>query len=138
MKVYRVMERPASSTSAIETRFVAERFRWLAFLLPVVWLLSQRLWLTALLVFLLTLAVGLALPHFGFANAYVILCNLAVGFIVGLESTGLIASGLEKRDWREIGVTAGDTVEDAELRWFSRHTLEMNPADHSSLAGAPV
>ncbi|RLQ89164.1 DUF2628 domain-containing protein [Notoacmeibacter ruber] len=138
MTLYRVMERLDGETGPAETRFIAERFRWSAFLLPVLWLLFQRLWLTALLVFLLTMAVGLALPRFGFANAYIVVCNLALGLIVGLESTGLIVSGLEKSGWREAGVSSGETIEEAELRWFAKRTAETNPADQSILAGASV
>ncbi|WP_162787146.1 DUF2628 domain-containing protein [Notoacmeibacter marinus] len=138
MRVYRVMERQVSADEPVETRFIAERFRWLAFLLPVVWLLFQRLWLTAFLVLALGFALGLALPRLGFGEGYVLICGLALGLIVGLESTGLIVSGLEKRGWHEVGAATGDTIEDAETRWFAGRSRETNPADHSPLAGAPV
>lgn len=141
MRLYRVMERATESErgGAVETRFVAERFRWLAFLVPVIWLLFQRLWLTALLVLLLNVALGFVLPRFGFGQAYVILCSLAIGLLIALESASLAVSGLEKGGWTEAGTATGETQEEAELRWFSRRgAAETNPAEQPGLVGAPV
>ena len=136
MKLYRVMERIDEEGGGMaETKFVAERFRWFAFLVPVIWLLFQRLWLTALLVFLLVFAIGFVLPYFGFHNAFSVLCSLAVGLIIGLESTGLAVSSLEKRGWAEVGIANGETIDEAELRWFGRRMTEANPAEYQVTVG---
>ncbi len=138
MTLYRVMERAQGDDRQVETRLVAERFRWLAFLVPVIWLLFQRLWLTALLLLVLGFALAIGLSQLGFGEGYIAICGLGIGLIIGLESTGLVVSGLEKAGWTEVGATSGQAAEDAELRWFARRDSETNPAEHSTLEGAPV
>jgi hypothetical protein len=107
--------------------FVRDGFRFLGFLLPPLWLLANRLWLEALLVFALglclaalaeSLGLGLVAPAF----------SLLLGLYVGLEGPGLKIAALRRRGWAERGVIEADNAAEAEIRYYADVTaVEARP-----------
>ncbi|MDX8480566.1 DUF2628 domain-containing protein [Mesorhizobium sp. VK24D] len=119
MASYVVMEPPAGGREA-EATFVRDGFTWLGFLVPPVWLAWHRLWIEALLTFVVMAilsALGERLGQEGAGSAL----SLLVSLYVGLEGQGLRISALRRRGWREWGVVEAGSLGDAEIR----HVLEI-------------
>lgn len=118
MTVYVVME-PPSGERAVRVEgavFVRDGFSFLAFLLPVIWLLARRLWLEALAALALLIMIGWSAAAFGFGSAAPLL-SLLVSLFFGLESNGLRIAALRRRGWREWGVIEARDRDEAELRY---------------------
>lgn len=129
MASYVVMEPPAAAGRAGgEDRAVLVRdgFHVLAFLLPAVWLLFHRLWIEALFV----VAVSMALSGIGsVAGLGSAAPALLVSLYVGLEGSALKLAALRRRGWREWGVVEADNAADAEIRYLSEAVSDADDAD---------
>lgn len=120
MASYVVMEPPAAGEVGTAERAVLVRdgFSFLAFILPVVWLLWRRLWIEAILVLAASIAL-VALSRatgLGFVGGAV---SLLVSLYVGLEGQSLRIGALRRRGWREWGVVEGGTMAEAEIRYLA-------------------
>ena len=108
MATFLVLTPPGGRPGDERARFVRDRFSWIAFLLPVLWLLWHRAWLAAALAFAVQ-ALGLAAaghPAFGLAGAG--LC-LATHSLVALEGPSMVVATLTRRGWTvDAVIAAGD------------------------------
>ena len=86
-------------------------FSWLAFLFSVPWLLFQRLWLAAIAILLVPVAIGMGL---GEGPGFV--ASLAAGLIAGAEGRGWRVAKWERQGWRFAGTLAAQTRDEAEDR----------------------
>ena len=123
MASYVVMEPPGRAGSG-DAVLLRDGFSWLAFFFSPLWLLWHRLWIEALLAFVvlgLLSALGEA-AGFGIAGS---MLTLLVSLFVGLEGQGLRLAALRRRGWREIGVVEAQGLADGELRYAA--TLEAEP-----------
>jgi len=123
MASYVVMEPPGRAGSS-EAVLVRDGFSWLAFFFAPLWLLWHRLWIEALLAFVvlgLLSALG-EIAGFGLAGS---LLTLLVSLFVGLEGQGLRIAALRRRGWRESGVIEAARLSDGEIRYAA--TLEAEP-----------
>ncbi len=140
MSVYTVHQPPlrAADDLADPERFVFVRdgFHVWAFLLTPLWMLWRRLWLVLLcyVLFLAVLDVALALA--GVSSAAVVLANILVSLLVGLEASTLHRFTLRRRGWRDVGVVSGEDREDAERRFFDNWT-RAKPARPAAPAPSP-
>jgi hypothetical protein len=110
---------------------IDDRWRWAAFVFPVLWSLWGGRWILALGL----LAGGggsVALLSAGQPVAAVAL-DLAVRLAVGFEGGALARLDLSMRGWREHGAVDADDAEEAELRWCARAA-----ADAAEVASARV
>ena len=89
-------------------RVVADRFSWLALLLLPVWLIWERLWLTALALAVLLVAVALLAPLAVSPVLY------GAGAIAAFEGASLIRAELALRGWREAAAVEARTAAGAE------------------------
>jgi hypothetical protein len=89
-------------------RVVADRFSWLALLLLPVWLVWERLWLTALALVALLAAVALLAPLAVSPVLY------GAGAIAAFEGASLIRAELRLRGWREAAAVEARTEAGAE------------------------
>ena len=97
---------------------IDDRWRWGAFLFPLLWALWARHWLLALALLGVagaTWALGMA----GAAAAAAAL-DLAVRLILGFEGASAARLDRRLRGWRDLGGVAAEDAETAELRWFSQ------------------
>ena len=96
--------------------FVKDGFSWPALLVPILWILWHRLWLTLVyyVVFVLVIAwTGRLLGEWA-ATALG-----AIGLIVlALEANNIRRLSLESRGWRDVGTSFGRNLEEAEARFF--------------------
>ncbi len=132
MASYVVMEPPAAAGRADggEDRAVLVRdgFHVLAFLLPAVWLLFHRLWIEALFVVAVSMALSGIGSVAGLGSAAPAL-SLLVSLYVGLEGSALKLAALRRRGWREWGVVEADNAADAEIRYLSEAVSDADDAD---------
>src|SRR5690606_34906257 len=106
---------------------------WPALFFPWIWLLPKRLWLAALLVFLLQLIAGQLIQTPGFAIAGFLLA-LAINLAVALEGRHFYSETLIRRGWTLDAVLTADNLDTAEELYFSgRQSPERpelpNPSD---------
>jgi Protein of unknown function (DUF2628) len=135
MTVYAAFEPPTGADPVLRaeaTRLVADRFHWLACLLPPVFFVRHRLWLW------LAAYVAAVIGLFALSPVLPDLAGpalLGLSILTGLEASELIGNGLVRRGWRPAGLVAGATLEEAERRFFARAHL---PAPRATVAPAPL
>ncbi|MQT12913.1 DUF2628 domain-containing protein [Segnochrobactrum spirostomi] len=114
---------------------VREGFSWLAFLVPLVWLLVHRLWLALVLFLAASFAVQAAGSAIGGPAAA--LGELGLCLIFGFEANAIRRWTLTRRGLRFTAVVAGANRDECERRFFATwlvgHALER---DRSALAAA--
>ncbi|MCP8895799.1 DUF2628 domain-containing protein [Shinella daejeonensis] len=122
-----VLTPPGAATRDENARFLRDRFSWLAFFLPVVWLLWRRAWLAAALAFAvqsLAAAVG-GHPVFGPASLGL---HLAVGLLVALEGPSMLLARLERKGWTLDAVISADDRDTAEEIYYDdTETAQARP-----------
>jgi hypothetical protein len=101
------------------TVFIRDGFSALAFILPVPWLLVQRLWFEAALIFALTLGISMAGALTGYENTAVVV-TLLLSILVGFEANNWRAAALERRGFEQLAVVDARNADDAETVWFFR------------------
>jgi hypothetical protein len=120
--------RPGSADGLERMVLVKDRFHWLAFLVPLVWLLVNRLWLA----FLALLAVGVLLgaggPALGLHEAVTVAIELLLALGVGVFAADLKSRGLVRRGLPLAGVATGRDEEEAMRRFTDRWLAGAAPA----------
>ncbi|RWM03890.1 MAG: DUF2628 domain-containing protein [Mesorhizobium sp.] len=119
MAVYVVMTPPAGSAKAEDTTFVRDGFTWLGFLFSPLWLAWNRLWMAAVLTFIVMALLSATGEKLGLEWAGSML-SLLVSLYIGFEGQNLRIASLRRRGWREWGVVEAGNLADAE----TRHALE--------------
>ncbi len=122
MIVYTVHE-PVPPSSSIEKRteqvtFVREGFTWLGFLLPLPWLLFNRLWLEFLAALGLLAGLGALGMAAGMSEASAGILSLMLNFIVGFEGNDLKRWKLERRGYAFLASVVGRDFDEVERRFF--------------------
>ena len=122
MASYVVMQAPggAAVRDADDAVFVRDGFAYLAFFLPVVWLLWHRLWIEAALALAVTVGLTAAWQCCGFRSRRRRCSRCWSRSISGLEGAALRIAALRRRGWRECGVVDADSLDDAETRYLHR------------------
>ncbi|HHZ07508.1 MAG TPA: DUF2628 domain-containing protein [Rhizobiales bacterium] len=117
MAAYVVMERPDEGHE--KAVFVRDGFTMVGFLLPVVWLLWQRLWIEG------ALAIGAALllaAAEGSGGSFALappLVSILLSIYVGLEGPALRIAALRRRGYADRGVVEADSLDEAEIRYYA-------------------
>ncbi|MGX5800727.1 DUF2628 domain-containing protein [Bradyrhizobium sp. Arg314] len=123
MATYVVMEPPAGN-KAEDVRFVRDSFTWLGFLVAPLWLAWNRLWIEAVLTFVVMAILSAVGERLGLEWAGSML-SLLVSLSIGFEGQGLRIAALRRHGWREWGVVEAGNLGDAEMR----HALEADEDD---------
>jgi hypothetical protein len=97
--------------------FVKDGFSWPALVIPFLWMLWHRMWLT-LVGFLVFLAAVVGLSHVG-ADGEAVLIGLGGLLILGFEGNNLRRLSLRWRGFQEVGSAVGEDLEEAEIRFFN-------------------
>ncbi|RWB78403.1 MAG: DUF2628 domain-containing protein [Mesorhizobium sp.] len=118
MAVYVVMTPPAGN-NAEDIRFVRDSFTWLGFLFSPLWLAWHRLWIGAVLAFIVMALLSATGEKLGLEWAGSML-SLLVSLYIGFEGQDLRIASLRRRGWREWGVVEASNLADAE----TRHALD--------------
>lgn len=115
MACYVVMEPPGRAGSG-DAVLVRDRFSWLAFLVPPLWLLWHRLWFEALLAVAVLGLLVVGGERLGFGPAGFMLALLAMIY-AGLDGPALRLAALRRRGWSEKGVVEAGRLDSAEIRY---------------------
>ncbi len=122
MSVYTVHEPPLRAADAAPDperfMFVRDGFYFWAFVLTPLWLLWRRLWLVFLLYAVVAAGIENAMHYAGIGTGWVILVQILISLLIGIEASTLRRFSLGRRGWKNVGVVNGDSLEDAEQRFF--------------------
>ena len=136
MTTYSIYAKPEDGY-AQDAIFVPDGFSWGGFVFTGLWALWNRMWIVGAIVISVSLA-GSALPP-----ALELLLSLAVSVLMGLHGNDLLAWSLARRGFLEIGLSSGDSLEEAELRFYGNefdaptaHPLAQTDFDALGLFGA--
>lgn len=132
MASYVVMEPPHGDSG--DAVLVRDGFHIFGFIVPVVWLAFNRLWLETLAVVAAGMVIGGVGSWLGIGPAATVASVLLAAFI-GLEGAALRVAALRRRGWREWGVVEADNAEDAETRYLAEIEETLAAED---TAPAPV
>lgn len=106
------------------TLLVDDRWRWGAFLVPLIWALWGRHWLLAAALFLWNGAL-IALAATGGGAAAAVL-DFSTRLILGWEAAVAVRIDRSLRGWRPLGCVSADSAAAAELAWFGASEPEAS------------
>lgn len=129
MAIYSVHNR--SAAPADEAIFVKEGFAWAAFVFTLLWALWHRMWIVAAIVFSITVAIAALGSWLGLGDAPVNLASLAGSLVLGFEGNDLRRWSLARQGYKELALTAGRDIDEAELRFFAAQAPFRLPALNS-------
>jgi hypothetical protein len=132
MAIYVAMEPPEGEGAQERAILVRDGFSGFAFVLPVVWLLGQRLWIEALGAFALTVASAALVAQSGGQPGLGFTLSVLTGLYFGLEGSVLRIGALRRRGFREWGSVEAKNMREAELRYAVQAADEQAPANTNS------
>ena len=116
--------------------FIKEGFAWFAFLIPVLWLLFNRLWRDLFLFLLITVAVVGAVRFAGGNAAAITWAALLINLAFGFEARNIYRAALERRGYALIGVVTARNLAEAERRFLSEWLPGVQPSTGRSAAAS--
>jgi len=96
--------------------FVKDGLSWPALLVPVIWIVWHRMWLTLIGYIIFVLLVAWTGRLLGDTQATIF--AVAGVLILGLEGNAIRRLSLENRGWRDVGEAFGRNLTEAEIRFF--------------------
>lgn len=113
MRLWTAQLKPGADPARVA--LVDDRWRWGAFLAPLLWALWSGLWPAALALLALTAALGAVAAAGGAAAAAALALGLRVA--LGLEGGALARLDRRLRGWREAGLVEAESEDAAFRRW---------------------
>jgi hypothetical protein len=120
MKIYSVHIKPGMMAAQQRPVFVKEGFNFWAFVLGFFWMLYQRLWLPALVLFAFNVALVFMLKGHILSAPSIGAVNTGFNVIVGFSANDWLRAKLSRRGYILADVSAADTLPRAEQRYFER------------------
>lgn len=134
-----------------EVEFVREGFSFWAFLFTVAWLFVHRAWLAGFVVLGVYLLLGFGQTMLGVPEYLNIALQLVISIGVGIFGRDFYRAALARRGFTETGVATGESIEEAEMRYFGKRlnqiaaappappSPEVHPAEfHSTTSAIPA
>jgi len=143
--VYSVYEPPGNDETDVAARadkvaFVKDGFSWLAFLVPMLWLIFQRMWLELIAFLVVITLVSWAFGSAPEARRLAGWVTLALTLLFAFEANDLRGWALRRRGYGFAGVASGRDRYEAERSFFEgwlpqqRRTLPSVPPVQTSPA----
>lgn len=117
---------------------VREGFSRPAFVFTVAWALWHRLWLVAAGVATLFAGLGLAFQLAAVDPLLQSVLIMSFNFVLGSEASRLRRWTLRRAGYHNAGMTAGDSLEEAELRYFNARRPAELPTTTPPMKLAPM
>jgi len=111
-----------------EVEFVPEGFSVLAFIFTFLWLWVQRAWLAGFAVLGIYLLLGFGQTTLGVPEYLNIAFQVVIGMGVGIFGRDFQRAALARRGFVETGVATGETIEEAEMRYFGKRLNQIAAA----------
>jgi hypothetical protein len=118
--------------------FVKEGFSFIAFAVPVIWLLYNRLWLALLLFLLATAGVVMLVASAGGGSSAIGWAVAAVNLIFGFEARNVHRNMLARKGYEVIGVVTGRDLEDSERRFLTEWLPQIGSIGAKPAGPAPA
>lgn len=119
MKSYLVLEAPGGpDRDHRTTRFIPDRFSWLALFFPWLWFAVHRVWWVAIGAVILQIAAGQVSRLEGFAGTG-LLFAVAMGLVAGFEGRNILQKYLVAKGWTLKDVVVAPDLSAAEEMYFS-------------------
>lgn len=119
MASYIVLEAPAGpNADHSDTKFIADRFSWLALFFPWLWLALHGLWLYAVSVFTLQVALSSIFAGMGYSGLS-ILSPFAISVLVALEGRNLSINKWLSKGWRMKAAISATSLDLAEQIYYA-------------------
>lgn len=103
---------------AEKLKFVREGFSVLAFVLPPIWMIANRLWLVLIGYVLVLGAIYGLITLLEIPDHWRYYAGLALNLLVGFEADTLERWSLDRRNWRMVGAVSGTSFDECERRFF--------------------
>ena len=97
--------------------FIRDGFAFFAFICTVPWLLVQRLWFEAALVFGVTVVIS-GVGNIPATTIWPAFVTALLSLLVGFEGNNWRVAALERRGFEQLGVVDAHNADDAETAWF--------------------
>jgi Protein of unknown function (DUF2628) len=127
-RIYTAHVRAWSASSDREAVLVREGFAWGAFFFSVLWALRYRMWLTAVFLFAISVALSLATDLLGVDPITDSAIGIALALIIGWEANDWRRRSLARRGYVTAAVIAAESLLEAERRFFAR-TADVTMGD---------
>ncbi|MGD9481166.1 DUF2628 domain-containing protein [Shinella sp. G-2] len=146
MATFLVLIPPGAKSQDEDARIIRDRFSWIAFFLPYLWLLWHRAWLAAALVFAIEALGAAIIDHSVFGLAGLGLC-FATNLLVALEGPTVIVADLKRRGWAVDAVISAPDRETAEEIYYmdimagepeTRRNVSLPASETSGRRHAPM
>ena len=124
MRSYTVQRPPYPGSAVV----LPDGFSFCAFLFGPLWFLFHGLWLSAVLLVLVHMALAAGFQHFGAAEVYSGIASLAVSVLVGFNARDWWRLMLTRKGYRFEPVVLGRSLEQAELTLMKRAFAETRAA----------
>ena len=134
MASYVVME-PASDRRGEAALFIKDAFAPLAVIVPLFWLLWNRLWFEAVMAFCASLALMGAATWAG-APKLAGIGSILIGIYVALEGGALKIAAARQRGYEDAAIVDASSLTEAEERYYLTRLPE--PAPPRFVAEAPI
>jgi hypothetical protein len=108
-----------------EVEFVREGFSLLAFLFTFLWLWVHRAWLAGFAVLGANLLLGFGQSALGVPEYLNLAIQLAIMMGTGIFGRDFYRAALARRGFTETGVATGESVEEAEMRYFGKRVNQL-------------
>lgn len=131
MKIYTVHVRRHGLDPDRDLELVPEGFSGWAFIFSALWLLYHRLWLAAVIVIAVYVAIGGVVFWFGANEPAVLIADIVVAIVLGMVGNDIRRAKLEHAGFVEEGIATGRNRDEAEQRY-----LDDNPGLAAAMAGA--
>lgn len=118
LRVWTTHRRDAGLYAAPDVVLVKEGFCWPALLVPLVWALWHRMWLTFALLLLGAAMLGMVATFAGLTPAAELALAFGAAIYVGMSANDWRRASLRRRGWDEGPAVVAASQEGAELRLF--------------------
>ena len=119
-RIYTAHVRQWSASTDREAVFVREGFSWGAFFFSVLWALRYRMWVTALLIFAVSVGLEFATDLARLDPITDAAIGVALALIIGWEGNDWRRRSLDRRGYVTAAVIAAESLLEAERRFFAR------------------
>lgn len=98
---------------AEKSRVISDQFSWGGFFVPLLWLLLNRLWLNALVLFAVEMGLTFGASRLGVPPGVSFGIGLILMLMVGLEGRRWLCAALERRGYRLVTIVQAETDDEA-------------------------
>lgn len=120
MKIYTVHVKPGTVNPYERPVFVREGFNFFAFLFTFFWALFHRLWMQAIGILLINIALMMLVRMHVMSADGIAIVQLAMNVMIGFVANDWLRAHLSKRGYIVADISAADNLLRAEQRYFER------------------